>query len=106
MLDTININEGKVIEMYRNGEKIWEMPNVMYDFKQPMSGQNMIVCTTYPRRCDVEVKVNEKVEYSGSSGVSGIITILLKKPLESDDYVAIRMAKTGWRESFVNFIVY
>lgn len=105
MLDTININEYKVTKMYRNGEIIWEMPRVMYEFNTPQVGHKTIIGKTYPGRCNVEVYINRERIGSGTSGTTGDFSKSLDVPLKSGDRVILKISKDGWQSAIKTFFI-
>lgn len=105
MLDAININKNKVTTMYRNGEKIWEMPRVMYKFNAPQVGHTTIIGTTYPGRCNVEVSINRERIGSGTSSNSGDFSKTLNVPLKSGDNVILKISKEGWQSATAFFSI-
>lgn len=105
MLDTININEYKVTKMYRNGEIIWEMPRVMYEFNTPQVGHETIIGKTYPGRCNVEVYINRTSVGIGTSSSTGYFTKSFDAPIKSGDRVNLKITKEGWQSATESFSI-
>lgn len=100
MLDTININKGKVTKMYRNKKKIWQMPRCgIVSVEGAELGSQRITVLTYPEDAQVQIIIGkqgggEKI-FEGETTFSGYYSLFLDEKLDAK-YVEIKVEAEGF----------
>ncbi|EFM24757.1 hypothetical protein HMPREF9225_1623 [Peptoniphilus duerdenii ATCC BAA-1640] len=105
MLENIEKNNKIINQMYKGKELVWQLPTVMISEVNVYAGIQTLVFTTYPARCNVTVTVNDKEVANAQSSFDGNFSCGLGTPLRSEDYVTIKITKSGWRDLRNNYIV-
>ena len=100
MLDTININKGKVTKMYRNKEKIWEMPRCgIISVEGAELGSQIITVQIYPRQAQVQIIIGKQAggekTYEGKTTFFGEYSLFLDEKLDAK-YVEIKVEAEGF----------
>lgn len=90
----------RVVEIYRGGELVWERPTVLVAADNIITGKRTINISTYPTGCRVLIVVKNnqtnKHEERKIIGFGLQQRLSLKSPLESGDYVEIKVEHDGW----------
>lgn len=95
-MDLANADNKRVIEMYKGGVKVWELPTIMTNYFEVKAGDQSISLTTYPASCQVTITVNDVV-YKKTTNGFGSIVFTLNEALKSGDSVDILIEKDGWK---------
>lgn len=99
MLDTININKGKVTKMYRNKKKIWQMPRCsILNIDGLYRGAISIRIKTYPARANVKIIIGQRGEkdvFDFETDALGEYSLTLDKELDSG-YAEIEVSAEGF----------
>ena len=99
MLDTININKGKVTKMYRNKKKIWQMPGCsILNIDGLYRGAISIRIKTYPARANVKIIIGQRGEedvFDFQTDALGEYSLTLDKELDSG-YAEIEVSADGF----------
>lgn len=95
-MDLANADNKRVIEMYKGGVKVWELPTIMTNNFDVKTGSQTIRLTTYPPNCQITITVNDAV-YKKETGPFGSIAVVLNEALKSGDSVDILIEKDGWK---------
>ena len=101
MLDTININKGKVTKMYRNKKKIWQMPRCsILSIGDLYRGSISIIIKTYPARANVKIIIGQRGEedvFDFQTDALGEYRLSFDKELDSG-YAEIEVSADGFLE--------
>lgn len=101
MLDTININKGKVTKMYRNKKKIWQMPRCsILQLDGLYRGSNNIDIQTYPSNASVKIVIGQRGEekiLDFTTDPFGMYRLTLDEKLDSG-HVEIEVSADGFLE--------
>lgn len=96
-MELLNAKNKQVIEMYKGGVKVWELPTVMTDDINLQAGSNELSFTTYPEGCKVVVTINSREIANEETVFGGYFSCSIDPPLKNGDYVIIEITKSGWR---------
>lgn len=109
MLKTISINKGKVTKMYRNKQKIWEMPKCgIINIEGAELGSQRISVKTYPEDAQVQIIIGyqngEDKTFKGKTTVFGNYSLFLDDKL-SAKYVEVKVEAEGFlvNSRFIKF---
>lgn len=100
MIDTININKGKVTKMYRNNKKIWQMPRCgIISVEGAERGSQRITVQTYPIQARVQIIIGEKIGgekiLEGETSLFGYYSLFLDEKLDAI-YVEVKVEAEGF----------
>lgn len=99
MLDTININKGKVTKMYRNKQKIWQMPRCsIIKVDGLYRGSIVIDIQTYPSNASVKIVIGQRGEedvFDFQTDAFGVYRLTLDEKLDSG-YAEIEVSADGF----------
>lgn len=100
----MNITNGlnkRVVEIYRGGELVWEMPTVFLKLDSLVSGSNMITGVVHPS----DAKVTCEFNYEEHKAVvfDGKLTITLDKPTRRGDGLVLNVERPGWKKAAFYF---
>lgn len=89
----------RVVEIYRGGELVWQLPRVGLQVDTLGLGFKVIRGITYPHKSDIKIVIensttNKHEEYNFKN--SSINWSRAIKPLEEDDEVTITVSSDGW----------
>lgn len=93
----------RVVEIYRGGELVWEMPRVYLVVNGFMSGNKSVRVNVYPKNCTISIiignyQTNKHEEYNFDL-VSDSKSILLENRIEPGDYIDVTAECEGWKKS-------
>lgn len=89
----------RVVEIYRGGELVWNLPRAGLQVDSLALGLSVIKGLTYPLKSDIKIVIknsatNKHEEYNFKN--SSINWSQAVKPLEEDDEVTITVSSDGW----------
>lgn len=106
MLKSIENQNKYVSKICRGKNKVWGMNNCMMSDVNLQAGFAAIIFTTYPGKCQVTVKVNEKIISNGISSASGSFSCRYSEKLKAYDRVEISIEKIGWKRLYRQYTIY
>lgn len=95
----------RVVEIYKGGELVWEMPLVMVKVAA-RKGRKGITVDAYPASANVQIFLNNNLLGELSDFSVGGKTLLIQEILKEGDAVKVIATHTGWKTKEFKQYVY